>query len=138
MIAFPPVAPGVIATVINPLLNPRPEHVFVTDPSVGACGTVVTITELDAADAAPVPAALVPVTVKVAVADEAIPVTIIGDDDPVAVCPVLAVTVKDVAALGPVGVNVTDTAPLLNGLAVPTSVAVPIVGAYGVRKSFAD
>ena len=85
---------------------------FVTAEIEGDCGTVVTVTELDAADAAPVPAALVPVTVKVAVAAEAIPVTIIGDDAPVAVCPVLAVTVKDVAALGPVGVNVTDTAPL--------------------------
>ena len=107
-------------------------------PIVGTCGTVVTVTELDAADAGPVPASLVPVTVKVAVAAEAIPVTIIGDDAPVADCPVLAVTVKDVAAFGPVGVNVTDTAPLLYGLAVPTSVAVPIVGANGARKSFAD
>jgi hypothetical protein len=51
---------------------------------------------------------------------------------------VLAVTVKSIAAFGPVGVNVTDTAPLSNGLAVPTSVAVPIVGAYGVKKSFVD
>jgi hypothetical protein len=110
-------------------LNALPEQVFVTAPRVGAAGTVVAVIELDAADAVPVPAALVPVTVKVAVASEANPVTIIGDDAPVAVCPVLAVTVKDVAALGPVGVNVTDTAPLPNGRFVPTFVAVPIVGA---------
>jgi hypothetical protein len=86
--------------------------VFVTAVIEGDCGTVVTVTELDSEDAAPTPAALVPLTVKVADAAEAIPVTIIGDDAPVAVCPVLAVTVKDVAALGPAGVNVTDTAPL--------------------------
>jgi hypothetical protein len=127
-----------MATVTNPLLYGRPEQTFVTAPSVGAAGTVVTVAALDAADAGPTPAAFVPVTVNVGVAPVAIPVTTIGDDAPVAVCPVLAVTVNDVAAFGPVGVNVTDTAPLLNGLAVPTSVAVPIVGAYGVKKSFVD
>ncbi len=97
---------------MRPSPNPRPEHVFVTAPSVGVCGTVVTVGALDAADAGPTPAALVPFTVNVGVAPEAIPVTTIGDAAPDAVCPVLAVTVKDVAALGPVGVNVTDTAPL--------------------------
>jgi hypothetical protein len=127
-----------MATVIKPLPNGRPEQTFVTAPSEGASGTVVTVTALDAADAGPTPTAFLPVTVNVGVAPEAIPVTTIGEDAPVAVCPVLAVTVKSIAALGPVGVNVTDTAPLLNGRAVPTSVAVPIVGAYGVRKSFAD
>jgi hypothetical protein len=120
------------------LLNALPDGVLVGVPIVGAAGTVVTVAALDAADAGPTPAAFVPVTVNVGVAPVAIPVTTIGDDAPVAVCPVLAVTVNDVAAFGPVGVNVTDTAPLLNGLAVPTSVAVPIVGAYGVKKSFAD
>ena len=56
-------------------------------------GTVVIVTEFDAADAVPVPYPLVPVTVNVGVAPVAIPVTTIGDDAPVAVCPVLAVTV---------------------------------------------
>ena len=38
---------------------------FVTAPSVGACGTVVAVIELDALEASPVPTAFVPVTVKV-------------------------------------------------------------------------
>jgi hypothetical protein len=68
----------------------------VGDVAVGAdgvAGTVVTVTAEEADEAAEVPAALVAVTVNVAVADEAIPVTVIGEDAPVAVCPVLAVTV---------------------------------------------
>ena len=80
----------------------------------GAAGTVVTVIELDAADAKPSPTAFVPVTVNVGVDAEANPDTIIGEDAPVAVCPVLAVTVKDVAA-APTGlaVNVTVAAPSL-------------------------
>ena len=53
----------------------------------------VPATEAEAAEAAEVPAALVAVTVNVGVAVDAIPVTVIGEDEPVAVCPVLAVTV---------------------------------------------
>jgi hypothetical protein len=48
-------------------------------------GTVVTVTAAEAEEAAEVPAALVAVTVNVGVAVEAIPVTIIGEDAPVAV-----------------------------------------------------
>ena len=49
----------------------------------------------------------------------------------------LAVTVKDVAAGEFAGrENATEIAPLLKGLAVPTSVAVTPVGANGSRKSF--
>ena len=59
----------------------------------GVAGTVVTVTAAEALDAAEVPAALVAVTVNVGVAPEANPVRTIGDDDPVAVWPVLAVTV---------------------------------------------
>ena len=59
----------------------------------GVAGTVVTVTAADATEACEVPAAFVAVTVNVGVAAEAIPVTIIGEDDPVAVWPVLAVTV---------------------------------------------
>jgi hypothetical protein len=65
------------------------------------------------------------------------PVTTIGEDAPVAVCPVLAVTVYDTAAGESAGKeNVTETAPLLNGLSVPTFVAPPNIGANGSKKSF--
>jgi hypothetical protein len=57
--AFPPVAPAVYATVTTPTA------VAFTAPMVGACGTVVAVTDEDALDACPVPAALVPVTVNV-------------------------------------------------------------------------
>lgn len=91
----------------------------------------------EADEAAEVPAALVAVTVKVGVADDAIPVTTIGEDAPVAVCPVLAVTVKDVAAGESAGKeNATETAPLLNARPVPTFVPVTPVGASGSKKSF--
>jgi hypothetical protein len=66
------------------------------------------------------------------------PVTEIGDDAPVAVYPPGEdVTVNDVAAFLASAVNVTSARPLLNGLPEPTSVAVPIVGAYGAKKSLA-
>jgi hypothetical protein len=48
-------------------------------------GTVVTVTADEGSEGAEVPAALVAVTVNVAVAEEAIPVTVIGEDAPVAV-----------------------------------------------------
>ena len=80
VIAFPPfTADAVIATA--PLPNALPVPTFAAD-TVGACGTVVAVTADEAVDAAEVPAALVAVTVKVGVAPEAIPVTIIGEDDP--------------------------------------------------------
>ena len=88
---LPPfVADAVI--VAAPLLKARPIPTFTAD-TVGACGTVVAVTAEEADDAAEVPAALVAVTVKLTDADEAIPVTVNGEDEPVAVCPVLAVTV---------------------------------------------
>jgi hypothetical protein len=105
--------------------------------AAGVAGTVVTVTAAEAEDAAEVPAALVAVTVNVGVADEAIPVTTRGEDAPVAVCPVLAVTVKDVALGERAGrENATDTAPLLNALPVPTFVPVTPVGDNGSKKSF--
>ena len=67
-----------------------------------------------------------------------------GEDAPVTECVVLCTlqypdAVYEVAAApSELGVNVTVTAPLSNGLFVPTFVAVPIVGANGARKSFAD
>ena len=66
-----------------------------------------------------------------------------GEDAPVTVC-VTACTlqypdaVKEVAAFRGSGVKVIVTAPSLCGLPVPTSVAVPIVGGYGAKKSFDD
>jgi len=60
---------------------------FVTEvfPIVGAAGTVVIVTEEDALEVNEVPLELVAVTVNVGVALVAIPVTVIGDDAPVAV-----------------------------------------------------
>jgi hypothetical protein len=129
-IAFPPVAPAVNATVavVVPVAVPA--------PIVGACGTVVAVTDAEGEDAGPVPAALVPVTVNVYAVFEARPVTVNGEDAPEAVNPPGEdVTVKDVAA-APVaaGVNATDTAPLLYGRDVPTSVPVTPVGAFGCKK----
>ncbi len=86
MIALPPFAGAVHVTV----------SWFTAVVAVGAdgvAGTVVTVTAEDAEDAADVPAAFVAVTVNVGVAVDAMPVTTIGEDAPVAVCPVLAVTV---------------------------------------------
>jgi hypothetical protein len=98
----------------------------------------VAVTELEASEAGEVPYAFVAVTVIDVTAPEPKPVIVNGEDAPVTVCPVLAVAVKDVAAYGPAGVNVTVIAPFPYGRFVPTSVAVPIVGAYGDKKSFDD
>ena len=104
--------------------------------AVIVAGTVVTVTAALAVDAAEVPAALVAVTVNVGVAADAIPVTVKGEDAPVAVCPVLAVTVKDVALGERAGKeNATETAPLLKALPVPTFVPVTPVGDNGSKKS---
>ena len=85
-----------------------------------------------------VPATFVAVTVIVATASDANPVSVNGEDDPVAVWPVLAVAVKDVAA-GEFAGNSNDTVkdPLPYGLFVPTSVATMFTGANGAKKSFA-
>lgn len=95
------------------------------------------VTAAEAAEAAEVPAALVALTVKVTEVAEGSPVTVKGDDAPVAVCPVLAVTVKDVALGESAGKeNDTTAAPSLNGLLVPTFVPETPVGASGSKKSF--
>jgi hypothetical protein len=111
--------------------------VRVAVPIVGACGTVVAVMLLEAAEAADVPAAFVPVTVNVYAVPDCKPVTVNGDDAPVAVkLPGLEVTVKEVAKAPAPAVNVTVAAPLLKAREVPTSVAVPIVGMPGAP--FAD
>jgi hypothetical protein len=56
--AFPPVAPAVNGTDTVPVVP-------LAVPIVGAAGTVVAVIAAEALDAGPVPAALVPVTVKV-------------------------------------------------------------------------
>jgi hypothetical protein len=86
----------------------------VTTGADGVAVTVVTVTAEEALEAIDVPAALIARTVNVGVAVDAIPVTVNGEDAPVSVCPVLAVTVKDVAGGDAAGkVKVTVTAPLL-------------------------
>jgi len=106
---------------------------------VGLFGIVVTVTADEVDDASDVPEAFVAVTVKVGVAPAAIPVTVIGDDAPVAVCPVLAVTVKEVAGGDPSGnVKATDTAPSLYALPLHVLVGTTLIGGFGSKKSFAD
>jgi hypothetical protein len=104
-------------------------------------GTVVAVTVTLAAVPCEVPAAFVAVTLIVYVIAEERFSTTIGEDDPVAVLVVsprdVAVTVKEVAAGDSAGSSkATLAAPLLNGLSVPTSVAVTLIGASGSRKSF--
>jgi hypothetical protein len=102
----------------------------------GACGLVVTGIAEEAAEAAEVPAAFVAVTVNVTDALTGMPLTVSGDDAPDAVCPELAVTVKEVAAGESAGKeNETTAAPLLYALPVPTFEADTLVGANGSKKS---
>jgi hypothetical protein len=56
-------------------------------PIVGACGTVVAVMLLEAAEAADVPTAFVAVTVNVYAVADAKPVTVKGDPAPDAVKP---------------------------------------------------
>jgi hypothetical protein len=81
VMADPPVAFAVYPTVA--VFTP----VFVAEPIVGACGIVVAVMLLDAAEGFPVPAAFVPVTVKVYAVADCRPVTVKGEDAPVAVYP---------------------------------------------------
>jgi hypothetical protein len=128
VMVLPPVAPAVYPTVAEPLPA-------VAVPIVGAPGTVVAVMLFEAEEAAEVPIALVAVTVNVYEVDDVKPVTVNGEDAPAAVSPPgLDVTVYEVIAELPLyagAVKVTDAAPLLKARAVPTSVAVPIVGASG-------
>jgi len=108
-----------------------------TDGAAIVAGTVVIVIAEDADDAGESPESLLATTVNVGVAPESKPVTTIGEDDPVAVSPVEAVTSYDVAA-GELAGNSKDTeaAPSLYGLSVPTFVAVTLIGANGSKKSF--
>jgi len=147
LVADVPEVPSDPVTVNDVIANPpfaaaEKAIEFSLTPAVGigadiVAGTVVTVTAAEAEEAAEVPAALVAVTVNVGVAVEAIPVTIIGEDEPVPVCPVLAVTVKDVALGESAGKEkATETAPLSKARPVPIFVPVTPVGANGSKKSF--
>ena len=78
--ALPPVDPGVKATLRVPLPG-------VAVPMVGAPGTVNGVALLEGPDAAPVPAALVALTVQVYPVPLVRPVTTTGDDGPAALVP---------------------------------------------------
>ena len=92
----------------------------------------------DAFEASEVPYVLVAVTVNVYEVFDCNPNIEIGEEDPVAVKePGDDVTVYDVAAFLVSGVKVISARPLLYGRLAGTLVAVPIVGAYGIKKSLA-
>lgn len=90
-----------------------------------------------AEDASEVPIAFVAVTVKVYELEDVVgnPVTVNGDDEPVAVkLPVFDVTVYEVIGILPSkagAVNATDTDPSPYARPEPFTVADPIVGEFG-------
>ena len=130
MIADPPFAGAVQLTVSK-------STAVVAVGADGVAGTVVIAIAVEAEEAAEVPAAFVAVTVNVTDALAAIPSTVIGEDAPVPVCPVLEVTVKEVAAGESSGKeNETVAAPLPNARFIPTFVAETLIGANGSKKSF--
>jgi hypothetical protein len=107
----PPVAFAVNGTETTP--DVPPEAV----PIVGACGTVVAVMLLDAADAADVPIEFVAVAVNVYSTPDCKPVTTSGDEAPEAEKPPgLDVTVYEVIGILPSktgAVKVTEACPLL-------------------------
>jgi hypothetical protein len=102
---------------------------------VTACGIVVAVIAEDAEEASEVPTEFVAVTVNVYETPDCRPVTVNGDDAPLAVNPLgLEVAVKEVigAPLSPPEVKETVAAPLLKARAVPTSVAETLTGGLGL------
>ena len=82
MIAAPPLLVGAVKLTVALALLP------VAETPVGAPGAMAAgVTADEALEAAPVPMALVAVTVKVYAVPLASPVTVIGDEAPVAVSP---------------------------------------------------
>jgi hypothetical protein len=105
--------------------------------ALGVAGTVVTVTAAEAAEAELAPTALIATTVNVGLDEESKPVTVTGDEAPVAVSPLDAVTSYDVAAGELAGKeNETVTAPSLKAREVPTLDPDTPVGARGSKKSF--
>ena len=124
MIAEPPVLAGAVKLTTTPPLLP------LAAMPVGVPGAIAAgVTEDDALEAVPVPTELVAVTVKVYVVPLVSPVTVIGDEGPVARKPPGEdVTVYPVIADPPVfvgAVKLTVAVPLL-----PVVTATP-VGAPG-------
>ena len=139
MIALPPLFGAVQETVsyVAPAwLAPADGAGEVTEGADIVAGTVVMVIDPDVVGSES-PESLLATTVKVGVAPVSKPVTTIGEDDPVAVSPVEAVTSYDVAA-GELAGNskLTDAAPSLYARFVPTFVAVTLIGASGSKKSF--
>ena len=84
------------------------------EPSLRATGLSpgsVAYTVFDATEGADVPALFVAVTVSVTGCPAGRPVTVIGDPEPVAVCPVDARAVYEVAPVLPVNVTVAALTP---------------------------
>jgi hypothetical protein len=81
VIADPPLDAGAVKVTEACPLPP------VAVPTVGVPGTVAGVTEFDAADAVPVPTALVAVTLKLYAVPLVNPVTTMGDEAPVPVRP---------------------------------------------------
>jgi hypothetical protein len=81
VIADPPLLAGAAK------LTETPAFAGVTVPIVGAPGTVAGVTLLEAADAAPVPALLVAVTLNVYATLLLKPATVMGLEEPVPVSP---------------------------------------------------
>ena len=81
VMVLPPLLPGAVKVTLACALPP------VAVPMVGAPGTVAGVTLLDAADAAPVPALLVAVTVKVYAVPLLRPLTTTGEVAPLPVNP---------------------------------------------------
>lgn len=122
VMAEPPLKAGADHVTLALLLPAEPATF------VGASGTVAGVAELLAVEAVLVPFAFVAVTVKVYAVPLVRPVTVIGDEPPVAVIPVFEVTVYEVMAeppllLGAVKVIVAEPVP---------AVATMLVGASGI------
>ena len=98
----------------------------VAAPIVGALGTPAGVTLFEAADAAPVPIALLAVTVQVTAVPLANPLTVSGDEAPVLLSPP-QVAVYPVMALPPL---LAGAVKLIVTWVLP-AVAVPMVGAPG-------
>ena len=81
MIAVPPFEDGAVNVMV------AGEFPRVAVPIVGAPGTAAGVTEFDADDAVLVPELLVAVTVNVYAVPLVRPVTVMGDEEPLAVMP---------------------------------------------------
>ena len=127
---YPVIAEPPVAGAVQETASERAE--VVTVGALGVAGTVVAVIEAEALEASEVPDAFVAVTVNVYAVLDCKPVTVSGDDDPVAVYdPGEDVAVNDVAVAPAPAVKVTVADPLLNARPDPASVAETLVGVLG-------